>query len=77
MQLLLLSFLLCIIISLTFSDAKHPKPPKTLRSPIEEENQIFGRLLMRGVISPSNDVDGKIKNRKKRRGLRNVVVVPP
>jgi hypothetical protein len=77
MQLLLLSlFIICV----TFiTDAKHPNPPKTLRhSPVEGENQIFGRSLMKGVLSPSNDVVGqKIKNRKKRHGLRKVVVVPP
>jgi hypothetical protein len=72
MQLLLLSFLL-FIICVTFTDAKHSNPPN-----VEGENQIFGRSLMKGVLSPSNDVVGKkIKNRKKRRGLRKVVVVPP
>jgi len=78
MKLLLLSFLLCA----TLSYAKHPQIIlNTLRKDpnAEGENQTFGhRLLMKGVISPSNDVvDKKIKNRKKRRGLRKVVVVPP
>ena len=75
MKLLLLSFLLCA----TLSYAKDPQILNTLRKDpdAEGENQTFGRLLMKGVISPSNDVDKKIKNRKKRRGLRKVVVVPP
>ena len=76
MKLLLFSFLLCA----TLSYAKHPQILNTLREHpnAEGENQTFGRLLMKGVISPSNDVvDKKIKNRKKRRGLRKVVVVPP
>jgi hypothetical protein len=77
MKLLLFSFLLCA----TLSYAKHPQILNTLREHpiVEGENQTFGRLLlMKGVISPSNDVvDKKIKNRKKRRGLRKVVVVPP
>jgi hypothetical protein len=76
MKLLLLSFLLY---NGTLSYAKDPQIIlNTLRKDpnAEGENQTFGRLLMKGVISPSNDVD-KIKNRKKRRGLRKVVVVPP
>lgn len=80
MQLLLLSFLLCVTICVTFSDAKRQKPPKTLRhSTVEGVTQIFGRSLMKGILPPSNDVGKKIMNRKKRRGLRNVVVVvvPP
>jgi hypothetical protein len=78
MKLLLLSFLLC---ATTLSYAKHPQTLNTLQKDpnAEGENQTFGRLLlMKGVISPSNDVvDKKIKKRKKRRGLRKVVVVPP
>jgi hypothetical protein len=77
MKLLLLSFLLYA----TLSYAKHPQILNTLQKDAnaEGENQTFGRLLlMKGVISPSNDVvDKKIKKRKKRRGLRKVVVVPP